>query len=111
MTDSNESMRTRRPLKRSYLKEEFLAICGHDLTAIILNFFHESCSAWTRITAKNIKAETLLNVSEKSILNYVAKLVLLGFVERRKNPYESDRVYIYKTNYEAIKKALKEKGY
>lgn len=118
MLDSDESMNKQltvynRPLKRVYIKEELVAITGFHRTAMILDFFMDSCSAWTRITAKTIKSETLLNnVCENSILSYVAKLVSLGFIERRKNPHDKfDKVYQYKTNYDAIKKAMSNKGY
>ncbi|MEN8905404.1 MAG: winged helix-turn-helix domain-containing protein, partial [Clostridiales bacterium] len=128
-------------LKRAVIKEEFVAITGNVITALILNqiiywserirdfdkFIDEEKKrfenegqevqidlqkGWIYKSYDELKEELMLTESLKTISRHVNKLVDLGFLDRRRNPkIRYDRTYQYRVDLLTIKNKLNEMGY
>lgn len=127
-------------LNRAIIKEEYVAITGDFIKAIILNQFIywserindvdkyiieenkrlcqkgdnpiELTDGWIYKTCEELSKETMLNLTNATIRNHISKLVELGFLDERQNPkYKWDRTKQYRVNLINIIKALSDKGY
>jgi hypothetical protein len=128
-------------LKRAVIKEEFVAVTGNVITALILNqmiywseritdfdkFIEEEKErfsnegkdikidlqeGWIYKSYQELKDELMLTDSLKTISRHLKKLVDLGFLDRRRNPkIFYDRKYQYRVNLLVIKNKLNEAGY
>lgn len=127
-------------LNRAVIKEEYVAITGDFIKAIILNQFIywserindvdkyiieenkrlcqkgdnpiELTDGWIYKTCEELSKETMLNLTNATIRNHISKLVELGFLDERQNPkYKWDRTKQYRVNLINIIKALSDKGY
>ena len=127
-------------LNRAVIKEEYVAITGDFIKAIILNQFIywseriddidkyiteenkrlcqkgenpiELTDGWIYKTCEELSKETMLNLTNATIRNHISKLVELGFLDERQNPkYKWDRTKQYRVNLINIIKALIDKGY
>jgi hypothetical protein len=130
-----------RKLKRVVIKEELVALTGDIIEAIILNQFlywservedfdkfimeeKERAQAnginlnfpltngWIYKKISELKEETMLTDSEKTIRRKVQNLVEKGFLQERQNPmYKWDKTLQYRVNLNYIAKKLHEIGY
>ncbi|MGH2331079.1 hypothetical protein [Thermoanaerobacter mathranii] len=130
-----------RRLKRVVIKEELVALTGDIIEAIILNQFlywseriedfdrfiieeKERAQAnginlnfpltngWIYKKISELKDETMLTDSEKTIRRKVQNLVKKGFLQERQNPlYNWDKTLQYRVNLIYIAKKLHEIGY
>jgi hypothetical protein len=130
-----------RKLKRVVIKEELVALTGDIIEAIILNQFlywservedfdrfimeeKERAQAnginlnfpltngWIYKKISELKDETMLTDSEKTIRRKVQNLVEKGFLQERQNPmYKWDKTLQYRVNLTYIAKKLHEIGY
>lgn len=127
-------------LNRAIIKEEYVAITGDFIKAIILNQFIywserindvdkyiieenkrlcqkgdnpiELTDGWIYKTCEELTKETMLNLATSTIRVHISKLVELGFLDERQNPkYKWDRTKQYRVNLINIIKALSDKGY
>lgn len=128
-------------LKRVVIKEELVALTGDIIEAIILNQFlywservedfdkfiieeKERAQAngidlnfpltngWIYKKISELKDETMLTDSEKTIRRKVQSLVEKGFLQERQNPmYKWDKTLQYRVNLTYIAKKLHEIGY
>ncbi|MEN8907981.1 MAG: winged helix-turn-helix domain-containing protein [Clostridiales bacterium] len=128
-------------LKRVVIKEEFVAITGNVITALLLNqmiywserirdfdkFIEEEKkrvemegqdvkiaiqNGWIYKSYDELKEELMLTDSIKTISRHVNKLVEMGFLDRRRNPkFRYDRKYQYRVNLLTIINSLSEMGY
>ena len=127
-------------LNRAVIKEEYVAITGDFIKAIILNQFIywserindvdkyiieenkrlcqkgdnpiELTDGWIYKTCEELTKETMLNLATSTIRVHISKLVELGFLDERQNPkYKWDRTKQYRVNLINIIKALSDKGY
>jgi hypothetical protein len=128
-------------LKRAVIKEEFVAITGNVITALILNqmiywseriddfdeFIEEEKArfenegkeininlqeGWIYKSYQELKNELMLSDSLKTISRHLKKLVDWGFLDRRRNPNVFyDRKYQYRVNLMIIRNKLNEMGY
>ena len=128
-------------LKRVVIKEELVALTGDIIEAIILNQFlywservedfdkfimeeKERAQAnginlnfpltngWIYKKISELKEETMLTDSEKTIRRKVQNLVEKGFLQERQNPmYKWDKTLQYRVNLTYIAKKLHEIGY
>lgn len=129
-----------RNLKRVVIREEYVAITGNYICALILNQFiywlkrkNDYCQflseentrrvnngldqipmeyGWIYKAARELSNELMLNVSASTIGRYMKKLISLKFLETRKNPiYKYDQTLQYRVNLLEVEKALSKKGY
>lgn len=129
-----------RKLKRAIIKEEFVAITGDYIEAIILNQFiywservsdfdkfieqenerakrhgmaeSDLTHGWIYKTCAELSEETMLLLSDQSMRRHIQCLTEMGFISERTNPkYKWDRTKQYRVNVVEIAKALNEKGY
>jgi len=130
-----------RKLKRITIKEEFVALTGDPIKAIILNQFiywservadfdefiaeekvraeqsglsvtMEPTNGWIYKTAEELAEETMLNISQATVLRHVKFLVVNGWLDERNNPvHKWDRTKQYRVNLLKIHKDLVEIGY
>ncbi len=135
-----ESNNEARKLKRAIIKEEFVAITGDYIEAIILNQFiywservsdfdkfieqenerarrhgmseSDLTHGWIYKTCAELSEETMLMLSDQSMRRHIQCLTEKGFISERTNPkYKWDRTKQYRVNVVEIAKALSEKGY
>lgn len=131
-----------RKLRRAVIKEEYVAITGNCCAAVILNqmiYWSERVSdfdrfieeehkrqqqtadpgtppektgGWIYKTAADLNAETMMGMSDNSILKYLKQLISLGFLAVRRNPkYKWDQTKQYRVDLIAVQAALQERGY
>lgn len=130
-----------RKLKRVTIKEEFVALTGDPIKAILLNQFiywservadfdafideektraeqsglsvtMEATNGWIYKTAEELSKETMLNISQATILRHVKFLVVNDWLDERNNPvHKWDRTKQYRVNLLKIHKDLVEIGY
>ena len=129
-----------RRLKRAVIKEEFVALTGDVIEALILNQFLywsdrindidqwireenarraaedrdeiELNHGWIYKSAAQLNEELMLGMSEVTIRRKIKHLVEKGFIQERKSPSRSwDRTLQYRVNLQRIRKALNEIGY
>lgn len=107
-------------LKRIIIKEEYVAITGDFVKAVILDRFiycskiilTDITDGWFYKTAEELSEETMLGLSVASMRTHIKALVDLNFISERNNPkYKWDRTKQYRVNLVEIVKALNEKGY
>lgn len=127
-------------LKRAVIKEEFVAITGDFVKAVLLNQFvywservsdfdkfiiqeneravkhgldaQDLAHGWIYKSAEELSAETMLNLSPASVRTHIKSLIDNGYLDERNNPkYKWDRTKQYRVNLLAIARALNEKGY
>lgn len=128
-------------LKRAVIKEEYVAITGDYVAAIILNQFIywvdrmktvdeyieqenqrakangktnniELSRGWIYKTAEELNDELMLGVSANTIRKYIKVLLDKGFLHERRNPaHKWDRTLQYRVDLVAVGKALKKCGY
>ncbi len=129
-----------RKLKRSVIKEEYVAITGDFVEAVILNQFmywaervkdfdeyieqenrraeqngfetQELTGGWIYKTSEELSNETMLGLTPASMRKRIVSLEEKGFISERNNPkYKWDKTKQYRVNLLEIVKALAEKGY
>lgn len=130
-----------RKLKRAVIKEEYVAITGNYIAALILNQFiywseraydfdkyleqeknrarvHgatvscEETSGWVYKTADELNEELMLGLTANTVRKYIKILIEKGFLSERKNPiYKWDNTLQYRVNMVAVEKALQAEGY
>lgn len=129
-----------RKLKRSVIKEEYVAITGDFVKAVILNQFmywservkdfdeyieqenkraeqngddvQELTGGWIYKTGEELSNETMLGLSTASIRKHIMVLEEKGFISERNNPkYKWDKTKQYRVNLLEVVKSLAEKGY
>lgn len=130
-----------RKLKRVTIKEEFVALTGDPIKAIILNQFiywservadfdafiaEEKTRAvqsgltvtmapsngWIYKTAEELSEETMVKMAPSTVLRYVKQLVEKGWLDERHNPnYKWDRTKQYRVNLLKIHEDLMKIGY
>ena len=130
-----------RKLKRVTIKEEFVALTGDPIKAIILNQFiywservHDFDSfiseektrseqsgitvtmapsnGWIYKTAEELSEETMVKMAPSTVLRYVKQLVEKGWLDERHNPnHRWDRTKQYRVNLLKIHEDLTEIGY
>lgn len=126
-----------RRLKRVVIKEEFVELTGHYISALILNQFLywtervqdfdrflletqlrqknvdiDLQGGWVYKTASDLSDELMIGVSHQTIRRYLQKLVDSGLVLERNNPANSwDRTLQYRVDIVAVVQALDEMGY
>lgn len=67
---------------------------------------------WFYKTAEELAEETLLRLSKSNMLRHIKKLIELGFVFERENPYHKwDRTRQYRVDLNKINETLIENGY
>ena len=101
-------------LKRAVLREEYYELLHDHILAIILNQLiylsltnFEKSNGWIYKSAKEIKEETMLNISETTIRRYIRQLIKMGFIEERNNPkYKWDKTKQYRVNEKKVKYEL-----
>lgn len=128
-------------LKRIVIKEEFVALTGNYVDAIILNQFiywservkdfdeyqreekqiADRCdeeftpnysNGWIYKKAEQLSEETMLGLSASNIRKHIQNLVNKGFLAERNNPrYKWDKTKQYRVQFTAIQKSLSELGY
>lgn len=127
-------------LKRAVIKEEFIAITGNFIDAVILNQFiywservkdfdeyikqendkakkcgqnpQDLTGGWIYKTADDMSSETMLGLSASNMRLHIKALEKLGFISERTNPkYKWDRTKQYRVNLNEIFAALAEHGY
>jgi predicted transcriptional regulator len=128
-------------LKRVVIKEEYVALTGNIISALILNQFQywservkdfdlfikeekkrfeaegkeikmELQNGWIYKKYDELKDELMLTDSAKTVGRYLAKLVEAGFLDRRRNPsIKYDRTYQYRINLAKIAIELGKIGY
>lgn len=127
-------------LKRAVIKEEFIAITGNFIDAVILNQFiywservkdfdeyikqendrakkcgqnpQDLTGGWIYKTADDMSSETMLGLSVSNMRLHIKALEKAGFISERTNPkYKWDRTKQYRVNLNEIVTALIEKGY
>ena len=130
----------KKKLKRVVIKEELVALTQNTETAIILQQFvywmervrdfdkflveenerrlknHEESleinNGWIYKTAKELKEETMLDCTPKTISNKLSFLVENEWLQRRNNPkYKWDRTYQYRVNLNKLCADLADLGY
>lgn len=135
-----ESNNEARKLKRAIIKEEFVAITGDYIEAIILNQFiilsekandfdkfieqenerarrhdmpeSDLTHGWIYKTCAELSEETMLMLSDQSMRRHIQCLTEKRFISERTNPkYKWDRTKQYRVNVVEIEKALNENGY
>lgn len=126
-----------RRLKRVVIKEEFVELTGHYISALILNQFLywtervqdfdrflletqlrqknvdiDLQGGWVYKTASDLSDELMIGVSHQTIRRYLQKLVDSGLVLERNNPANSwDRTLQYRVDIVAVVQALDALGY
>ncbi|TDI91053.1 MAG: hypothetical protein E2O72_02750, partial [Candidatus Dadabacteria bacterium] len=130
-----------RELKRILLKEEFVALTGDYIKAIMLaqleywqkrakefdKFVDEEkerltkegveinmtpSHGWIYKSAQELSSETMLGFSKSSIRSHLKELINMGYVLERQNPYHKwDRTMQYRLDLIKIKKDLNSLGY
>lgn len=129
-----------RKLKRAIIKEEYVAITGDFVKAVILNQFmywservkdfdeyieqenrraelnggelQELTGGWIYKTSEELSNETMLGLTPASMRKHIMVLEEKGFVSERNNPkYKWDKTKQYRVNLLEIVKSLAEKGY
>jgi DNA-binding transcriptional ArsR family regulator len=129
-----------RKLKRAVIKEEFVAITGNFIDAVILNQFiywservkdfdeyikqendrakkcgqnpQDLTGGWIYKTADDLSSETMLGLSASNMRLHIKALEKAGFISERTNPkYKWDRTKQYRVNLNEIVVALTEMGY
>lgn len=127
-------------LKRAVIKEEFIAITGNFIDAVILNQFiywservkdfdeyikqendrakkcgqnpQDLTEGWIYKTADDMSNETMLGLSASNMRLHIKALEKSGFISERTNPkYKWDRTKQYRVNLNEIFAALAEQGY
>lgn len=127
-------------LKRAVIKEEFVAITGDFIKAILLNQFIywservldfdefikqeneravnyglqeiDLTCGWIYKTAEELSVETMIDLSVASIRTHIKALIDKGFIAERNNPkYKWDRTKQYRVNLLEISKSLNEMGF
>lgn len=127
-------------LKRAVIKEEFVAITGNFVDAIILNQFiywtervkdfdeyieqenkravregleaHELTGGWIYKTSEELADETMLNLTTASMRKHITTLKSKGFITERENPrYKWDRTKQYRVDLVKITEELGKVGY
>jgi len=127
-------------LKRAVIKEEFVALTGDVVEALILNQFLywservddidqwireenmrramtnrdeiELNHGWIYKKASELNEELMLNMSEVALRRKIKRLVERGFIQERRNPTHSwDRTLQYRVDLQKIRDALHEIGY
>lgn len=127
-------------LKRAVIKEEFIAITGNFIDAVILNQFiywserikdfdeyikqendrakkcgqnpQDLTGGWIYKTADDMSSETMLGLSASNMRLHIKALEKAGFISERTNPkYKWDRTKQYRVNLNEIFAALAEQGY
>ena len=122
-------------LKRAVIKEEFVAITGNFVDAIILNQFiywtervkdfdeyieqenkravregletHELTGGWIYKTSEELADETMLNLTTASMRKHITTLKSKGFIIERENPrYKWDRTKQYRVDLVKITEEL-----
>ncbi|ADU32005.1 hypothetical protein [Evansella cellulosilytica] len=124
-------------LRRVIIKEEFVAITGDYKLAIVLNqlleyaqqyasFVHVeyeeengqniplivNTGGWFNVTSEEVARQTLMNISSKTMREYIKALVKKGWVEERDNPsHKWNRTKQYRVNHDQVRKSLLHVGY
>lgn len=125
-------------LKRIILKEEFVALTGHHIPAIILNqflywaertknvdaYFREEAEraggdseielthGWIYKTADDLTEETMLGATNATMRKYTKQLVEAGWLQERNNPaHKWDRTLQYRVNILKLQADLMALGY
>ena len=127
-------------LKRAVIKEEFIAITGNFIDAVILNQFiywservkdfdeyikqendrakkcgqnpQDLTGGWIYKTADDMSSETMIGLSASNMRLHIKALEKAGYISERTNPkYKWDRTKQYRVNLNEIVTALAEKGY
>lgn len=127
-------------LKRAVIKEEFIAITGNFIDAVILNQFiywservkdfdeyikqendrskkcgqnpQDLTGGWIYKTAEDMSSETMLGLSASNMRLHIKALEKAGFISERTNPkYKWDRTKQYRVNLNEIFASLAEQGY
>jgi len=127
-------------LKRAVIKEEFVALTGDVVEALILNQFLywservddidqwireenmrramanrdeiELNHGWIYKKTSELNDELMLNMSEVALRRKIKRLVERGFIQERRNPTHSwDRTLQYRVDLQKIRDALHEIGY
>lgn len=128
-------------LKRVVIKEEFVALTGDFIKAVLLNQFiywservkdfdqfiteelaragqveekinMQLTNGWIYKKAEQLSEETMLGMAPNSILRHIKVLVERGWLDERHNPDQKwDRVKQYRVNLLLIASDLMEKGY
>lgn len=127
-------------LKRAVIKEEYVAITGDFIKAVILNQFiywservkdfdvyieqenaratmhgmatQDLTGGWIYKTSEELSSETMLGLSVASIRNHIKALEKMGFLSERNNPkYKWDKTKQYRVNLCEVLEKLHENGY
>ena len=121
-------------LKRIVIKEEFVAITGNYIDAILLSqllywservkdfdlFIEQEQSEQSEIKHKygwiyksysELSDETMIGLSPSNVKKHLEKLIELGFISTRQNKNKWDRRKEYKINLIAIQNELLKNGY
>ena len=128
-----------RKLKRSVIKEEFVAITGNYKLALVLNqllywtervgrkrynkFIKEESTrvigeaenlegGWVYKNAEELSEELMINVSGVTVRNYLKELIDLGYILERKNPNNDwDKTKQYRVLLLEVIRDLEKEGY
>lgn len=104
------------PLKKVYVREEFLTLTQSLPIAVLLeqflrvnNFIQND---WFNFPIRKLMEESLLGVSQPTMNNYLSYLVNQRWIEKRKNPFNKwDKKNQYKCNIQKIEKDLQKLGF
>lgn len=140
-TNQKSQPQQQRSLRRILLKEEFVALTGDYMQALILNYFEQRLhnsedvdeylaeenarlqqegqeaqippkEGWQRINAPTLSERTMLDVDERSIRRKLSALTESGYLLDRNNPDQSwDRTKQYRINLHKIRDDLRGLGY
>lgn len=126
-----------RPLKVAVIREEFVALTGDPLIAVVLNqllywtqrvkdfdllleeekFFKPECNVsprhgWIYKTAYDLIQETMLQVSHPTMRKYLKLLIDRGWIDERVNPHDKwDKTTQYRLNLRQLQEDLANLGY
>jgi hypothetical protein len=104
-----------RELKRATIREEFVAIAGNYVKALILDrllFYDYESSDWETCSAEYLINLTMLDTPQEHMEQAIRELAAAGLVEcwEEKNYFQGKKLYC-QINISNVVDALDEKGY
>lgn len=131
-----EEIHTARSLKVAVIREEFVALTGDPLMAVVLNQLlywtqrvndfdllleeeikrNPECNVplrhgWIYKSAEELSKETMVRLSRSTMRRYLSFLVSKGWVNERANPYKWNKTTQYRLNLSNLQEDLLALGY